>query len=68
MRLADVIGIIKRMFKPPRISDESAAEIQNIFEQLSHITKLRESLVHRGMELDGDSLISSNSLTAVCGL
>jgi hypothetical protein len=39
-------------------------QIQDVFAQIRHISVLRNSLIHRGAEIYGDNIISSDVMTA----
>lgn len=64
MRLHDVIEITKRLARAKKLPAETQQNITRLFSQLSLISSLRDRLIHRGVNISGDDIVSSNERTA----
>ncbi|HUZ91527.1 MAG TPA: hypothetical protein VMU78_06470, partial [Methylocella sp.] len=60
MSVSGLLSIINRMIVALKIPNNEQQQIKTIFDHINHITKLRDSLIHRGSESIGDVVYSTN--------
>jgi hypothetical protein len=59
-----LMAMTSRVATARRLEQATIDEIQSVFSHIRDISKLRNSLIHRGAEIYGDDIISSNLMTA----
>ena len=59
-----LINLTIRIARARNLPQETIDEMRLLFTQLQHISNLRDSLIHRGAEIYGEDMISSNVITA----
>jgi hypothetical protein len=63
MRLKDVIEIIKRLARAKKIPIKTRDLLDMIFSHFNEIVGLRDKLVHRGVSISAEEIVSSNART-----
>jgi hypothetical protein len=59
-----LMTMTSRIARARNLEQTLVDEMQDVFTHIRNISKLRNSLIHRGAEIYGDDIISSNVMTA----